>query len=188
MREMDEYSFNLKASERKSLRSSIGTPFILLVLFILLLIHLKTRNADAVFSAILAVALLFFIYIAAVPLQLLFRPDPLVRLTAVGIEERRFGCGVISWGHVLEVQPRFELSRSGPVAVLDIRLYESKNYIRRIPFYLWLSLPTRTFFKGVIPIPFSDLDGELEDAVDWIRSYLHEVHIAGPVEGEDLPV
>src|SRR5437879_4341668 len=97
MREMDEYAFNLTPAKRRGLRSSVGTPFILLVLVILLLVQLRTASADHVFLAILSVAFLIAIYIAVVPLWLLFRPDPLLRFTRDGIEEAILGGGKIPW-------------------------------------------------------------------------------------------
>jgi hypothetical protein len=183
MREMDEYSFNLIPSKRRSLRGSVGTPFILLVLVILLLVQPRAATTDHFLVAVLSVALLITIYIVAVPLWMLFRRDPVLRFTREGIEEAVFGGGEIPWTDIVEIQPRFELSRGGPIPVLDLRVRELKTYLRRIPVYLWLALPLRTFRRGVIPIPFSNLDGQMEDAVDWIRSYHPDVAIAEPVEG-----
>lgn len=180
---MDEYALNLSASSRRKLKRSIGLPFMLSAMWILLFVFPGGARKESNYFLILAVALLILIYIAAAPLRLLFVRVPLVRFTQLGVVESIFGCGMIPWTDVAEVQPRFELGRGGPVPVLDLRLRNPGTYICRIPIYLWLALPTRSFRKGFLPIPFSDLDGQMDDAVDWIRSYHPDVYIKEPIKG-----
>jgi hypothetical protein len=185
MREIDEYSFTLIPQERIEFRDLAIVSFLLLAGWIVWAILKGLVLVSMPWFWVVTAALLVLLYSACVRLRFLFPWGPVLRLSPDGIEDYQHGFGLIPWEEILKIQPRLPIHPLRPGPFLDVQVREPKKFIRRVSFYLWLELPIQTLRKGVLVIPFEKLDGDMEDALDWIRSYHPDVSIIEPVEGED---
>lgn len=183
MREMDEYAFNLKPLERKDIRDSMILCFLLATGWLTWVILRGIAHGFPVLFWIVTAGLLCIVYSTALRSNLLFSPDPVLRLTQTGVEDFQFGFGLIPWEEILEIQPRLPIHPIRRGLSLDLSVRHPTKFIRRVPFYRWMKFPVKTLQEGILVIPFEELDGDMGDAVDWIRSYHPDVYLREPIKG-----
>jgi hypothetical protein len=107
-------------------------------------------------------------YIGSLYLRYLLNRSVPLRISSEGIEENMFGFGFIPWEDIVGAYASEFRARGGIYRTLHLRVRDPDKYTDRVPFFVRPALPFRRDF---LPLRFSDLDGTMEEALEWIKTF-----------------
>lgn len=128
---------------------------------------------------------LFFIlgsvcaYLGALGIRWLLRRKPPVVISREGITEEYFGFELIPWNSILAVEAAKSFSSRSMTAfkTLYLKVQNPDEFRSRVPSWVRPLLRLYSARRDALPLDFTYLDGNLEEAIERIKTFRPEIPV-----------